>query len=187
MGIFSKGPSVYESFANSIQAFGMGMLKLSESDRLKIQSTACGAVERYIGAQSFELKQKSDLITVYRIISGSVGVQAKESVDINAKAMEIDEMIESCIPTNTPVAVMGPIRMVLEEYITGQNMSEIDYEEFDNSPARIMVNTLMFSISLINSRCLEEPRKHNSTEVMCFSGLARACAIAAKEQLPKKG
>jgi hypothetical protein len=28
-----------------------------------------------------------------------------------------------------PIMVMGPIRMVIEEYITGQKMDDIDLEE----------------------------------------------------------
>jgi hypothetical protein len=182
MGIFSKGPSTKESFGYAIQAFGMAVLNLPEEKRARIQSVACGAVESYIGVQSWDQKTSSDLISVFRIISGSVGIKASNTVDINAKGMEVDDIIESCIPTNMPNAVMGPIRMVLEEYITGQKMTEIDYVKFEESPAKIMIDALIFSTSFINTRCIQEPRKHNSVEVMCFAGLARSCAIAAKEQ-----
>ena len=186
MGLFSRGPSVYESFGYAIQAFGMSILKLPEEDRNRVQSAACTAVESYVGVQTFEPKQKADLLTLYRIISGSVGVKSYEVVDIYAKAKEIDDIIESCIPTNMPMAVMGPIRMVIEEYITGQKMDAIDYDKFNGSPARILVDALMFSTSFINTRCIQEPRKHNSTEVLCFSGIASTCAIVAKEHLELK-
>jgi len=187
VGIFSRGPSVYESFGYAIQAFGMSVLKLPEEDRIKIQSAACTAIESYMGVQTFESKQKADLLTLYRIISGSVGVKSYEAVDIYAKAKEIDDIIESCIPTNMPMAVMvGPIRMVIEEYITGQKMDDIDYDKFNGSPSRILVEALMSSTSFINTRCMQEPRKHNSTEVLCFSGIASTCAIVAKEHLHKE-
>lgn len=186
MGLFLRGPSVYESFGSAIQAFGMSILKLPEEDRIKIQSAACTAIESYVGVQTFEPKQKADLLTLYRIISGSVGVNSYEAVDMYAKAQEIDDIIEGCLPTNMPMAVMGPIRMVIEEYITGQKMDEIDYDNFNGSPARILVDALMFSTSFINTRCIQEPRKHNSTEVLCFSGIARTCAIVAREYLHNK-
>ncbi len=184
MGLFSRGPSLYESFGYAIQAFGMSVIQLSEDERAKIQSVACGAVESYINAQSWEVKQKQDLVNVYRVISGSVGVSPSKVIDAYGKGMEIDEIIETSIPTNMPMVVMGPIRMVIEEHITSNKLSEINYEKFDGSPARILVNALMHSLEIINTRCIQDPKGHNSNEVMCFSGLARFCSEYARVLLP---
>jgi hypothetical protein len=82
-----------------------------------------------------------------------------------------------------PMVVMGPIRMVIEEYVTGKSMDEINYDKFDKSDARQLVNALMKSIEIVNTRCIQEPKKHTQNEVMCLAFLAAVVAHYIKEQL----
>jgi len=186
MGLFSKGPSIEESFSYAIQAFGTGILKLDEESRKRVSSVAVGAVKGYIGNQSYSEQEKNSTLTMFSIISGTVGINPSQRLNIEGQANEVVEIIESTLPFNMPMVVMGPIRMVIEEYITGQSMNEIDYEEFDQSDARQLVHALMTAIEIVNTRCIQEPKKHTQNEVMCLAFLAAVVAQYAKEQLLSK-
>jgi hypothetical protein len=183
MGLFSKGPSIEESFSYAIQAFGTGILKLDEDVRKRVSPVAVSAIKGYIAKQSFSEQQKTSTLTMFQIISGTVGVTPTPQLNTDGQAREVLEMIESTLPFNMPMVVMGPIRMVIEEYITGQSMNEIDYDKFDHSDARQLVHALMTAIEIVNTRCIQEPKKHTQNEVMCLSFLAAVVAQYAKEQL----
>jgi len=183
MGLFSRGPSIAESFSYAIQAFGMGLLKLDESVRKRISPVALGAVSRYIGNQSFAEGEKKSIFKMFQIISGTVGVEPSSQLDTYGQAREISEIIQKSLPFNMPVVVMGPIRMVIEEYITDKSTSEIDYEEFDKSDAREIVNALMNAVEIVNTRCIQEPKKHTQNEVLCLAFLASVVAQYARVQL----
>ena len=143
MGLFSRGPSLGESFSYAIQAFGTGVPKLDEDTRNRIAPTALSAVKGYIDNQSFSAQEKSSALTMFQILSGTVGVQPAPQINTYGQAREVSEIIESTLPFNMPIVVMGPIRMVIEEYITGKSLGEIDFEEFDKSDARQLVHALI--------------------------------------------
>jgi hypothetical protein len=125
MGIFSKGPSIAESFSYAIQAFGTGILKLDEDVRKRVSPVAVGAVKGYISNQSYTEQEKNSTFTMFQIISGTVGVIPSLQLNTYGQAREVSEIIESTLPFNMPMVILGPIRMVIEEYITGQSLSEI--------------------------------------------------------------
>jgi hypothetical protein len=183
MGLFSKGPSIAESFSYSIQAFGSGILKLDEDVRKRISPVAVSAIKGYIANQSYSEQEKNSTFTMFQIISGTVGVSPTPQLNTYGQAREVSEIIESTLPFNMPMVVMGPIRMVIEEYVTGQSMNEIDYEKFDKSDARKLVHALMTAVEIVNTRCIQEPKKHTQNEVMCLAFLAAVVAQYAKEQL----
>lgn len=183
MGLFSKGPSIAESFSYAIQAFGSGILKLDEDVRNRVSPVAVSAVKGYIANQSYSEQEKNSTFTMFQIISGTVGVSPTPQLNTYGQAREVSEIIESTLPFNMPMVVLGPIRMVIEEYITGQSMGEIDYEKFDKSDARQLVHALMTAVEIVNTRCIQEPRKHTSNEVLCLAFLAAVVAQYAKEQL----
>ena len=184
MGLFSRGPSVAESFSYAVQAFAIGFSNLDEDVRKRIAPEAVSAIKGYIGNQSFSEQHKSSSLDMFKIISGTVGVTASSPLDTYGKTREVSEIIESTLPCNIPLIVLGPIRMVIEEYITGKSMSEINYEKFDKSDARKFVNALMTAIEIVNTRCIQEPKKHSENEVMCLAFLAGVVAQYAKERLP---
>jgi len=183
MGLFSKAPSIRESFSYAIEAFGVGILKLDEDSRGRVSSVALGAIKGYIANQSYSEQEKNSTLTMFTIISGAVGVEPSPKLNIEGQANEVVEIIESSLPFNMPIVVMGPIRMVIEEYITGQSMSDIDYEKFDKSNARQLVHALMTAVEIVNTRCVQEPKKHTQNEVICLAFLAAVVAQYAKEQL----
>ena len=183
MGIFSKGPSIAESFSYAIQAFGTGILRLDEDVRTRVSPVAVSAIKGYISNQSFSVQEKNSALTMFQIISGTVGVTATPQLNTYGQAQEVSEMIETTLPFNIPMVVMAPIRMVIEEYITGQSMSEIDYEKFDKSDARQLVHALMTAIEIVNTRCIQDPKKHPQNEVLCLAHLVAVVAQYAKEQL----
>ena len=183
MGLFSKGPSIAESFSYAIQAFGSGILKLDEDVRKRVSPVAVSAVKGYIANQSYSEQEKNSTFTMFQIISGTVGVSPTPELNTYGQAREVSEIIESTLPFNMPMVVMGPIRMVIEEYITGKSMGEIDYEKFDKSDARQLVHALMTAVEIVNTRCIQEPRKHTPNEVLCLAFLAAVVAQYAKEQL----
>ena len=120
---------------------------------------------------------------MFQIISGTVGVIPTSQLNTYGQARDVKEMIESSLPFDMPMMIMGPIRMVIEEYITGQSMAEIDYKKFDKNDARQLVHALMTGIEIVNTRCVQEPKKHNQNEVMCMAHLSAVVAQYAKEQL----
>lgn len=184
MGLFSRSPSVTESFGYAVQAFAIGFSKLDGDVRKRIAPEALSAIKGYIGNQSFSEQHKFSYLDIFKIISGTVGVTPSAPLDTYGRAGVVSEIIESTLPCNTPLIVLGPIRMVIEEYITGKSMSEIDYEKFDKSDARELVNALMVAIEIVNTRCVQEPKKHSVNEVMCLAFLAAVVAVYAKERLP---
>jgi hypothetical protein len=183
MGLFSRGPSIEESFGNAIAAFGTGVLKLNEDVRKRVAPSVVAAAEGFIGNQSFSQQQKDSSLTMFKIISGTVGVIPSTQLDFQGQADEVREIIETSLPFNMPMVVMGPIRMVIEEYVTGQTMSEINYDTFDGSDARQLVNALMTAIEIVNTRCIQEPRKHTQSEVLCLAYFATVIAFYIREQL----
>lgn len=183
MGLFSKGPTIAESFSYAIQAFGSGILKLDEDARARVSPVALGAIKGYISNQSFSAQEKNSALTMFQIISGTVGVTPSPQLNTHGQAQEVSEMIETTLPFNIPMIVMAPIRMVIEEYVTGQSMSEINYEEFDKSDARQLVHALMTAIEIVNTRCIQDPKKHPQNEVLCLAYMAAVVAQYAKEQL----
>ena len=185
MGLFSKGPSVAESFSYAVQAFGSGILKLDEDVRKRVSPVAVGAALQFITNQSFTEQEKNSTFTMFKIISGTVGVIPSPQLNTNGQASEVSEIIQSTLPLNMPVMIMGPIRMVIEEHITDKSMSEIDYEKFDLSDARQLVHALMTAVEIVNTRCVQEPKKHTRNEVMSLALLATVVAHYAKEQLYK--
>ena len=183
MGLFSRGPSIVESFGYAVQAFGTGVLKLDNDVRDRVAPVVVAAAKTYVAKQSFSEQQKNSTLTMFYIVSGTVGVNPSGQLDTYGQADEVREIIESTLPFNTPMVVMGPIRMVIEEYVTGQNMSEINYKKFDNSDARQLVSALMTGIEIVNTRCVQEPRKHTQNEVLCLAYFASVIAFYIKEQL----
>jgi hypothetical protein len=183
VGLFSKGPTLAESFGYAIQAFGSGILKLDEDVRARVSPVAVSAVKGYIANQSFSVQEKNSALTMFQIISGTVGVNPTPQLNTFGQAQEVSEMIETTLPFNIPMVIMAPIRMVIEEYITGQSMSEINYEKFDKSDARQLVHALMTAIEIVNTRCIQDPKKHPQNEVLCMAYLAAVVAQYAKEQL----
>ena len=183
MGLFSKGPSIAESFSYAVQAFGSGILKLDEDVRKRVSPVAVGAVKGFLANQSYSEQEKNSIFTMFQIISGTVGVVPTSQLNTYAQAREVKEMIESSLPFNMPLVIMGPIRMVIEEYITGQSMNEIDYEKFDKSDSRQLVHALMTAVEIVNTRCVQEPKKHNQNEIMCLAHLVAVVAQYTKEQL----
>ena len=183
MGIFSKGPSITESCSYAIQAFGSGVLKLDDDAKKRVSSVALGAVKGFIENQSYTAQEKNSSFTMFQIISGTVGVIPSPQLNTYGQAHDVKEMIESSLPFDMPMMIMGPIRMVIEEYITGQSMAEIDYKKFDKNDARQLVHALMTGIEIVNTRCVQEPKKHNQNEVMCMAHLSAVVAQYAKEQL----
>jgi hypothetical protein len=187
MGIFSKGPSVRESFSYAIEAFGSGILKLDEGARKSVSPVAVGAIKQYIANQSYSEQEKNATLTLFLIVSGTVGVTPSPQLITDGKAGEVSETIESLLPFNMPMVVMGPIRMVIEEYVTGQSMGDIDYEKFDKSEARQLVHALMTAVDIVNTRCIQQPKKHTQNEVMCLAHLVAVVAQYAKVQLSQVG
>jgi hypothetical protein len=183
MGLFSKSPSIAESFGYAIQAFGMGILKLDEDTRKRVSPVAVGAIKGYIASQSYTEQEKKSTFTMFQIISGTVGVSPSPQLNTHGQAMEVSEIIESTLPFNMPIVILGPIRMVIEEYITGKSMGEINYEEFDKSDARQLVHALMTAVEIVNTRCIQEPKKHTQNEILCLAYLAAVVAQYSKEQL----
>ena len=183
MGLFSKGPKITESLTYAIQAFGSGILTLDENVRKRVSPVALSATKKYIDNQSLSEQDKYSIFSMFQILSGTVGVTGTPQLDTYGKAREVSEMIESTLPFNIPMVVMAPIRMVIEEYVTGQSMSEIDFEKFNESDARQLVHALMTAIDIVNTRCIQEPRKHTQNEVLCLAYLAAVVAHYAKEQL----
>lgn len=182
MGLFSKGPTIVESFNYAIQAFGSGILKLDEEVRKKVSPVAVSAVKGYIANQSYSEQEKNSSFTMFQIISGTVGISPTPQLNTYGQAREVSEIIESTLPINVPLAVVGAIRMVIEEYITGQSMSEIDFGKFNKSDARQLVNALMMAVEIVNTRCIQEPKKHTPNEILCLAHLAAEVAYYAKEQ-----
>jgi hypothetical protein len=183
MGIFSKSPSVYESFGYAVQAFGMGIINLDEETRTRTAPVATAAVQGLISKQSFSEEQKNSTLMMFQIVSGTVGIKPTAQLNTNGKADEVREIIESTLPFNMPIVVLGPIRMVIEEFVTGKSMNDINYEKFDKSDARQLINALMKAIEIVNLRCVQEPKKHPQNEVMCLAYLASNVATHIKEQL----
>lgn len=183
MGLFSRGPSIAESINYAIQAFGSGILKLDEDIRKRVSPVAVSAIKGYIANQSYTEQEKNSMFTMFQIISGTVGVTPTVQLNTYGQAREVSEIIESTLPFNMPMVVMGPIRMVIEEYIAGQSMNEIDYEKFDKSDARQLVHALKTAIEIVNTRCIQEPKKHTQNEVLCLAFLAAVVAQYAKERL----
>jgi hypothetical protein len=183
MGLFSKGPSIVESFSYAIEAFGTGILKLDGDIRKRVSPVAVGAIKGYIANQSYTEQEKNSTFTMFQIISGTVGVSPTPQLNTYGQAREVSEIIESTLPFNMPIVILGPIRMVIEEYITGKPMGEINYEEFDKSDARQLVHALMAAVEIVNTRCIQEPKKHTQNEVLCLAFLAAVVAQYAKEQL----
>ena len=183
MGLFSRGPSMAESFGYAVQAFGTGVLNLDDGSRKRVSPIAVAATKGFISNQSYSEEEKNSTLTMFNIVSGTVGVNPSTQLNSNGQADEVREIIESTLPFNMPMVVMGPIRMVIEEYVTGQNMSEINYEKFDKSDARQLVNALMTAIEIVNTRCVQEPRKHSQNEVLCLAYFASVIAFYIKEQL----
>ena len=183
MGLFSRGPSIAESFSYAIQAFGSGIFKLDEDVRKRVSPIAVSAVKGYIANQSYSEQEKNSTFTMFQIISGTVGENPTPQLNTYGQAREVSEIIESTLPFNMPMVVMGPIRMVIEEYITGKSMREIDYEKFDKSDTRQLVHALMTAVEIVYTRCIQEPRKHTLNEVLCLAFLAAVVAQYAKEQL----
>ena len=172
-----------QSLGYAIQAFGFGVLSLDKDIRNRIAPVAVGAVKKFLDNQSMPVNERNDMLGMFRIVSGTVGIDPTGPLATHGQAMEIDEIIESSLPMNIPLLVLPPIRMVIEEYITGQTMQEIDFEKFDNNDARQLVHALMSGIELVNERCIQEPRKHPQNEIMCMGMLAKVVAQYAKEQL----
>jgi hypothetical protein len=183
MGLFSRGPSSTESFSYAIEAFGSGILRLDEDIRKRVSPVAVGAIKGFIANQSFTEQQKKSTFMMFQIISGTVGVNPSPQLNTHDQARDVSEIIESTLPFNMPMVVMGPIRMVIEEYITGKTMNEINFEEFDKSDARQLVHALMTGVEIVNTRCIQEPKNHTQNEVLYFAFLAAVVAQYIKEQL----
>jgi hypothetical protein len=183
MGIFSRGSSFSESLNYAVQAFGIGVLNLDQDVRSRVAPVSLGAIKTFLGNQSFTEEEKNAIYKMFQIISGTVGVNASSQLNTRAQAGEVIEIIESSLPFNMPIVVLGPIRMVIEEYVNGKSMDEINYEEFDKSDARKLVNALMGAIEIVNTRCIQEPKKHTKNEVLCLAFLAAVVAHHIKVQL----
>lgn len=184
MGLFSKGTSAAESFSYALQAFGTGILKLDEDVRKRVSPVAVSAIKGLISNQSSSEQEKNSSLMMFQIISGTVGVIPTPQLSTFGQAREVREIIESTLPFDMPMIVLGPIRMVIEEHVTGQSMSEIDYDKFDKSDTRQIIHALMKAVEIVNTRCIQEPKKHNQNEVKSLADLAVAVACHAKEQLP---
>jgi hypothetical protein len=89
--------------------------------------------------------------------------------------------MEEILPFNMPLMVLGPVRMVIEEYVNGCEFEDIDFESFDKHDSRQLIHALMKAIESVNQRCIQDPRNHGKFEMYCLSELACHVADVAKE------
>jgi hypothetical protein len=188
MGIFSKKVSVEESDGYALQAFGMGILKLDENIRQRIGPVMVAAVKKSLNNQSsYSQSHKESSLSMFRIISGTVGINPTNEIDTYGdEADEVRGVIESSLPINMPLMVVGAIRMTIEEYITGKKLNEIDMEKFDKHDSRQVVHAIMAAVQIVNERCINDPKKHTPNEVLCLAYLVKVVSIYTKKQIPFK-
>jgi len=184
LSIFSKKPSKKVSMAQALAAFGSCILKLDEEVRNRVSGVVLAAIRHYIEAQDFP-DAEEDAFLLFQLASGTVGVEPGPPSLSHGQAKRVRELIEEVLPFNIPLVVMGPIRMVIEEYVTGKDMKEIEYERFDQSDARQVINALMDAIKRVNEACVQEPKKHTVDEVMYIASLAEVVSEYVKDQLPQ--
>lgn len=188
MGIFSKRVTIEESDAAAIAALGAGVLRLDEEVRNRVGPTVLAAVKRHLKNQStYTESHRDNVLTMFRIISGTVGLEPMSEIDThNDEADEVRAVIQDTLPINVPLAVVGAIRMVVEEYITGRDFKEIDMEKFDKHDSRQVVHAIMGAVQSVNERCILEPKKHTIDEITCLAVLVQVVSIYTKKHLSFK-
>jgi hypothetical protein len=145
------------------------------------------AIKHLKNQTSYSEEHQNNALTMFRIVSGTVGV--KPVPEINTYGNEADEvrgMIENTLPIHVPLAVVGAIRMVIEEFITGKEFNDISMEKFDKHDARQVVHAIMEAVNIVNERCVKEPRKHTQNEILCFAYLTAIVVLYTKKYLPFK-
>lgn len=188
MGLFSKKVTIEESNAQALAAFGSGILHLEEDVRNRIGPVMVAAVIKHLKNQgSYTESHKESVITMFRIISGTVGIEPTPEIDTYGdEADEVREIIQDCLPINVPLAVVPVIRMVIEEYITGKSFNDIDMEKFDRHDSRQVVHAIMDAVQSVNEECVLQPKKHTHNEILCLAILVQVVAVYTKSQLTFK-
>lgn len=174
MGLFSKSPTEQESTHNAISTFSSEIIKMDDISRDKIAPKVNSILKDFIDSLPWSEGEKVQAITMFQILSGTVGFEDFESVEFQDS--EIYQFISESLPFQMPLVIMGPIRMVIEEFITGKEMKDIDYESFDLTDARKIVNSLMNAINAINERCVQNPKKHTKNEILAIARIAEIAA-----------
>jgi hypothetical protein len=188
MGLFGKRVSIQESDAYALQALGTGVLRLDEDARNRIGPVMVAVAIKHLKNQtSYSEEHRNSALTMFRIISGTVGVEPVPEIDTYGdEADEVRGVIESTLPINVPLAVVGAMRMVIEEFITGKEFNDISMEKFDKHDARQVVHAIMEAVNIVNERCVKDPRKHTQNEVLCLATLAVITVLYTKKYLPFK-
>ena len=185
MGLFSKKVTIEESNAQVLAAFGTGILHLEEDVRNRVGPVVVAAVIKHLKNQSsYSESHKDSVLTMFRIISGLGGIESSPEIDTYGdEADTVREIIQDTLPINVPLAVVPVIRMVIEEYITGKSFNDIDMEKFDKHDSRQVVHAVMNAVQSVNEKCVLEPKKHTSNEILCLAILVKVVAVYTKKQL----
>jgi hypothetical protein len=181
MGLFSKSPTVKESNINVISTFASGIIKINDDQRHRMAPFVNRILTDYLSSLDLTENERKEVITMFQILAGTVGIEPSDSIRFIDS--DISQFIAEALPFEMPMIIMGPIRMTIEEFVTGKEMKDIDYESFDLTDSRALINNLMDSIKVINERCLKNPKKHTKNEVYAIAKIAEISANHIKSKM----
>ncbi len=171
MGIFSKKPDTKDLVSNCLNYLCLAFSDQSEETRLELHEVFLSGINislhRTDGLTPFDAINSMNFV---RIMTDGVDVKANlEILNYEHRPTEAATLMCEVLPFNMPLVVMGPIQMVMEEFISGKEFGKIDMEVFAAGPARRLVNTLMKAVEAMNVKCIQEPKEHPVGEIMQMS------------------
>jgi hypothetical protein len=181
MGLFSRKPTEVETTLGVISLFSSYVMKYEDNLKSKIAPTLLAGFQHFVESFNWSEADKLQTVTMFEILTGTVDVQANKKIKL--ENTEIYEMVTELLPTEIPMMVFGPLRMVIEEFVTGKEMKDIDYNKFELTNSRKVIDSLMETIKVINERCLTNPKLHPRLEIDVVASLCHILSNYIKVQI----
>jgi hypothetical protein len=171
MGFFSKTPGTKDQITNCLNFLCLAFSDQNAETRVELH-------EVFLSGINISLHRTDGLTTTdaingmnfVRIMTNGVDVNANlEILDYEHRPTKAASLMCEILPFNMPMVVMGPLQMVMEEFIAGKEFDQIDMEVFAAGPARRLVNVLIKAVEAMNVNCIQEPRRHPVDEIMQMS------------------
>jgi hypothetical protein len=171
VGIFSKGPSTKDQVTNCLNFLSIAFADQSEEIREEFHEIFLSGIN--ISLHRTDGLTKADAINgmnFVRIMTNGVDVNANlEILDYKHRPTDVASTMCQILPFDMPLVVMGPLQMLMEEFIAGKSFDQLDMEVFAAGPARRLVNILIKAVEAMNVKCIREPKRHPSDEIMQMS------------------
>ena len=171
MGIFSKGPSTKDQVTNCLNYLCLAFSNQSEEIQKELHEIFLSGINISLHrTDGLTLSDAINGMNFVRIMTNGVDVNAKlEILDFDHRPTEAASTMCQILPFDMPMMVMGPLQMVMEEYIARKPFDQMDMEVFAAGPARRLVNILIKAVEAMNVKCIQEPKRHPAEEILQMS------------------